>query len=690
MPSADPRLLALRDWLPGQVLRGTHGAQYHLRERLGEGGQGWVFRASWDEPGGYSVVVKVMRPDAVTSESFARFEREAHVLRMLGQAVRPNPHVVRFFDHATARLSGPSGGDPIDLPFTVLEYVHGTTLEEVLAKGAGVGLVLDRTRRIARQIALAVEDVHAHKVVHRDLKPSNVLLAKEGGGEIAKVTDFGLVKLVDIGLARTSAVAGAALGYAPPEQFERGNQRVSRRTDVFSFAAVLYEMLTGVKAFPYGEAENPLVVVTRLLNGPRPSLATTRGVLPRELAMRPDVVAALDGLILRATAAEPMERHASIGELWRAIEQLLDAASERSSPPMAAPIGDLASAAVDTSTAMDLPAPLGVAPRAASSVSRDEHAVGWRRSSEPPELKVAPPAAWRWRLLVPAVAKAAVRTAVFDPGGDAAIALGLSGLLHWEGSGWIRGSFAPDVDLRTVRGLTWLRRGELLVYGEGLVVRLVPGKASDHWVSPDCEVTFFGAHVDAPEATVTLVGQRAGRRTARGRADAMAAVAQFSRGILMSLSDVSPCTCLRGVTRTSTGEIVCCGDSGTIVRVDERVGHNVASICGGNLHAIAALPDGGAVTVGAGGHALSLSARLQAQLEAVQTTRDLFALAVEPTGVAWAGSAHARILRRTAGSWVRMSAELGLSSSVIALWASAEVVRAICDDGAIIEGECRG
>jgi hypothetical protein len=116
------------------------------------------------------------------------------------------------------------------------------------------------------------------------------------------------------------------------------------------------------------------------------------------------------------------------------------------------------------------------------------------------------------------------------------------------------------------------------------------------------------------------------------------------------------------------------------------VPEHVGSVCGGHLHAIASLGDAGAVTVGAGGHALSLSPRLQAQLEAVQTTRDLLALAVDPVGVAWSGSAQARLLRRTAGSWVRMSGELGLQSSVVALWAAPRTVRAICDDGAVIEG----
>src|SRR5580692_1527111 len=158
MLSNDPRLLALRDLLPGQVLQGTRGARYHLRERIGEGGQGWVFKASWDEPGGYLVIVKVLRPDGATAESLARFEREAQVLRMLGQAARPNPHIVRFFDHATSPFPSPTGGTS-ELHFTALEYVRGPTLEHVLSHSRSVGLALDRTRRIARQVALALEDV---------------------------------------------------------------------------------------------------------------------------------------------------------------------------------------------------------------------------------------------------------------------------------------------------------------------------------------------------------------------------------------------------------------------------------------------------------------------------------------------------------------------------------------------------
>jgi serine/threonine-protein kinase len=681
MHHLDPRLLALRDLLPGQVLLGTRGARFHLRERIGEGGQGWVFTASWNEPDGYLVIVKVLRPDAVTPESLSRFEREAQVLRMLGQAARPNPHIVRFFDHATAILPSPGGGSPLEIRFTALEYVRGPTLEHVLAQTRGSGIALDRTRRIARQVTLALEDVHAHKIVHRDLKPSNVLLASETGGEIAKVTDFGLVKLVDMGLGKTTALAGASLGYAPPEQFEQGNRRVNPRTDVFSFAAIVYEMLTGTKAFPYGDQENPLVIVTRLLNGPRPSLNGSRVQLPPELATRPDLVERLDAVLVRATAAEPNERHASIGELWSAIDPLLRAAAERRS---FSPGSGLAVA-----PSQRPPVPSGKAPAEGSRGDTLETTARQTPSQREADAQLASPAAWKWRVCVAPVRGGAVRAAAFDPGGDAAIAIGPTGLVRWEGGGWTRLPLDQELDPRTVRGITWLQPGELVVYGaRGLAARLVPGSALEPWTLPDAEPTFLGAHVDAQSGTVTLVGERPARKAVRGggHASSMGTIAQFVRGKLTLLTDAASTARLRGVTRLRSGVVVACGDWGSIVRLEMGVPEHVGSVCGGHLNAIAALGDGGAATVGAGGHALSLSATLQAQLEAVQTTRDLLALTTDPATVAWSGSAQARVLRRTAGSWVRMSGELGLQSSVVALWAAPRTVRAICDDGAVVEG----
>src|SRR5579859_5476862 len=117
MQLIDPRLLALRDALPGQALGGSDGISYHLREKIGEGGQGWVYKANWDQPGGFLVIVKVLRPDAVTRDTLARFEREAEVLKKLSHQPRPNPHIVRFFDHAMAKVKAPGFSDTISLPF---------------------------------------------------------------------------------------------------------------------------------------------------------------------------------------------------------------------------------------------------------------------------------------------------------------------------------------------------------------------------------------------------------------------------------------------------------------------------------------------------------------------------------------------------------------------------------------------
>jgi hypothetical protein len=269
------------------------------------------------------------------------------------------------------------------------------------------------------------------------------------------------------------------------------------------------------------------------------------------------------------------------------------------------------------------------------------------------------------------------------------VAIGPTGLVRWEGAAWTRLSLGQELDPRTVRGLAWLQPGELVVWGaRGLGARLVPGGALEPWEFPDAESTFLGAHVDAQSGVVTLVGERPARKAVRGggQASTMGTIAQLARGKLTLLTDASTTARLRGVTRLRSGAVVACGDWGSIVRLEMGVPEHVGSICGGHLNAIAALNDGGAVTVGAGGHALSMPPTLQAQLEAVQTTRDLLALTTDPSGVAWSGSAQARVLRRTAGSWVRMSGELGLQSSVVALWAAQRTVRAICDDGAVVEG----
>lgn len=684
--------MPLRDSLAGRVLRGSGDVTYHLRECIGEGGQGWVFRANWDDPSGHVVIVKVLRPDIVATEALRRFQREAEVLRMLSTQGRPNPYIVRFYDHAVAQVPSPYGPDPLTLAFTVLEYVDGTTLEKVLADQKGRGLPAERTRRLLRQICQALDVVHARKIVHRDLKPSNILLATEAGTEIAKVTDFGLVKLVEMNLQRTAALAGASLGYAPPEQYEQGNQRVSPRTDVFSLAAVTYEMLAGKPAFPFNEGENPLLIVTRILNGPRPTLMRSRNALAPELESAAPLVEALDRELTRALAADPTARHDGVMEFWKAIEPSLRAASE----DRQAPSRSRDAMAYDVTARVDSD---GRTPAAvASGVQIRDGGAAHVRSTPMPasnervsEAQASSPAAWTWTVLTTALAPGSIRGAVLRPSGDAAVAVSSTGLMRWERGAWMPVSLPAHVPRAAIRGLRWLTDDSILLFGEGgLVGRVAPNGTANLWRVPDPEITFLGAHAEA-SGTTTLVGERPYRGAAARSVPGTTAgvVAQFNGDRVTVVSDAINTTRLRAVTRLASGALVACGDWGAIVRIEMGVVEHVGSICGGHLASIATLPEGGAVTVGVGGHALSLSSKLEAQLEAVQTTRDLLSLATTDDGQAWAGSAQARLLRRTNTStpgWVRMSGDIGVTSSMIALWASARSIRAIGDDGAVVEG----
>jgi serine/threonine-protein kinase len=691
----------MRDALVGQVIQGTNRTSYYLRECIGEGGQGWVFRANYDDPTGLVVIVKVLRPDTVGGDALRRFQREAEVLRMLSQQSRPNPHVVRFFDHAVAQV--PVGNERIGLPFTVLEYVNGPTLEHVLRSSKGRGLAVERVRRIMRQVVLALDAVHGQKVVHRDLKPSNILLATEAGTEIAKVTDFGLVKLVDVNLQRTAALAGASLGYAPPEQYEQGNQRVSPRTDVFSLAAILFEVLTGKPAFPFKDGENPLLIVTRILNGPRPQLVRERDHLPPELAGQLELIEALDKALGRGLAADPAERFEGVQEFWGQVEPHLRAAVEprmsvapasaispfqatepsfRDGPVSAAPARvsvPVAVGGVPSRLTPQNPYAGSEAPRRGSGMQRAAPRV--------PDVAAANPAAWAWSVIIRTIKPGTVRCAAFAASGEVALAAGPGGIARLDRQQWIGVSVPPAVDLRAVRGICWLPEGDAVIYGERSLVHRIGSVTRDLWNLQDREITFLGGHCDET-GVVTLVGERPYRQAAPRAVpgNTTGAIAQIKGERVTLVAEASSCTRLNAVTKLAGGTFVACGDWGHVVRLEMGVAEHVGAICGGHLTAIEAMPDGGAVTVGVGGHALYMNPRLEAQLEAVQTTRDIHALTVGDDGAAWAGSAQARLLRRAGGTWVRMSGDVGITPSVVALHAAGRVVRAICDDGAVIEG----
>jgi len=219
---------------------GTTISHYKVIEKIGQGGMGTVYRAQ-DTNLSREVAIKVL-PEQFTQDPqrLARFEREAKLLASLNH---PNIAAIHSFEHAD------------DVHFLVLELVPGETLAERVAKGP---LPVEEALEVCRQIAEGVEAAHEKGVIHRDLKPANVKVTPEGK---VKILDFGLAKafegevpVADISqsptLTEEMTRAGVILGtaaYMSPEQAK--GKPVDKRADIFAFGCVLYELLTGKRAF---------------------------------------------------------------------------------------------------------------------------------------------------------------------------------------------------------------------------------------------------------------------------------------------------------------------------------------------------------------------------------------------------------------------------------------------------------
>jgi serine/threonine-protein kinase len=309
----DLRPRDLRDSLAGATITGSDGTVHRLEQCIGTGGQGWVFRAQRGDNDDI-VIVKVLKPDGIDERALRRFRREADVLRALSR--QPDAHIVQFYDHGITTVRLPTSRETLPFAYTVLEYVDGPTLGEVLQE-SDEGLPFPRVRRILDHVAKALTIVHDHGVIHRDLKPSNILIAKESGEDIAKVTDFGLVRVADVSPA-TTGFLGVTHGYAPPELYEKANPRACVRSDVFSVAAIAWEMIAGQPVFPFGSNDTPTRHLLRMTSGRLPSLAQSERP-SRELAAHPDALRAIEQHLARALAPDPEDRQTSVAELVGAL-----------------------------------------------------------------------------------------------------------------------------------------------------------------------------------------------------------------------------------------------------------------------------------------------------------------------------------------------------------------------------------
>lgn len=209
--------------------------RYILEERIGAGGMGEVWRAH--HPGlRREVAVKILRPDSMSSGMTARFEREIAAMTQL-----EHPNTVRVLDCGTTDKG---------LVYYVMELLSGDTLSKLVEREGP--LPPARAVHIARQIARALAEAHAHGIVHRDIKPSNILVTSLGGEvDHVKVLDFGIAKHAlsapdSADLTNTGMVIGTP-AYMSPEQIQRG--QAGARSDLYSLGCVLHEMLTGRQLF---------------------------------------------------------------------------------------------------------------------------------------------------------------------------------------------------------------------------------------------------------------------------------------------------------------------------------------------------------------------------------------------------------------------------------------------------------
>jgi serine/threonine protein kinase len=244
---------------------------YRVTEKLGEGGMGVVYKAV-DTRLDRSVAIKVLPVNSVAqSDRKRRFVQEAKSASALN-----HPGIVHVYDI----------GDADGVDFIAMEYVDGTTLHELIGKK---GLSVSQAVPVAVQIADALAAAHAAGIVHRDIKPGNIMVSAAGH---IKILDFGLAKLTDrqdsdaslltqTAVPRTEeGVIVGTVAYMSPEQAE--GRTVDARSDIFSFGAVLYEMLTGRRAFEGTSSASTLAAI--LNHDPTPVHELVPGV-PRDLVL---------------------------------------------------------------------------------------------------------------------------------------------------------------------------------------------------------------------------------------------------------------------------------------------------------------------------------------------------------------------------------------------------------------------
>ena len=209
--------------------------RYQLCDLVGEGAMGRVYRAKDTVLGGVTVAIKFLSQALLNDNMRDRFEREATISALLGEK---SIHVVRVKDY---------GVDESNIPFYVMEFLSGQSINDTICYRP---LPLARFLTLTRHVCFGLESAHQGiyfngelcRIIHRDIKPSNIIIIQDPTlGEVAKILDFGIAKLVQANANQTQSFMGT-LAYCSPEQME--GKKLDNRSDIYSLGVMMYEMLT--------------------------------------------------------------------------------------------------------------------------------------------------------------------------------------------------------------------------------------------------------------------------------------------------------------------------------------------------------------------------------------------------------------------------------------------------------------
>jgi len=686
----------------------TLGDRWLVEGLLGVGGMGVVLGAT-DGPDGAPVVAKVIAPQLAPAQ-WAAFvkasRREALALRRLSDRRPPSPYIVRFFDEGEVEVrvmrkvrTGETHFEDETIPvrYLILEYVdggpHGTTLHDRIHKAlkdTTKGFTPTRARRILRHIARALNDIHAERLIHRDLKPTNVLIAGPPGEEVAKVTDFGIVRVQDD--ASTTGVVAVSVGYSAPEQYVPGNSLVGPQSDIFSFGALAYEVLTGCALFPQ-EAQATLSAARRpnrhsLLDAPTVHDAYAHAI---------EQVQAIDKLIAQATWPKIEGRPQDVRELWRAldaqlaqVEQMVAPNSEVSGGPENRPLR----MSQATMPAVRAEIIAGVAPeevRKAQAAMRGASANATTLPAEEP---------WHWRLRGRDEGANTIRDVAMGEDGKA-LAVGDGGVRFWDGGAWLEIPLPPGVARDGFACVARLDPDRYVLGGrDGLLAFLARG----NWQ------LLQGA--DPSVSYTALWGSEQGVLVAAGARVGRSAVVWCARsGEWLPPKKVPGVRTIHGLAPIGATLVLAAGE-GTprdpASPPDTRVGSLLAvSTTAGEvrdlrvpegemppLSGIATSRFGEAVIVGSGGFAARVGfgpgGTTDIRPERVETRHDLTGVRFDAASQVWAVAAG-RIVARTMSPdgrpvWRRIWWGAGDGPGLIRIYAAADRLLAFSHEGLVVEG----